>query len=63
VVLIAVGFGLICLGVFLGFGISMASEEGGWVTGGAIAGAGAIPGMIGLAYLLLFLMKRRGQKV
>jgi len=63
VVLLAVGIGLIGLGLFLGYGISMASEEGGWVTGGAIAGAGAIPGMIGLAYLLLYVMKRGGRQV
>jgi hypothetical protein len=63
VVLIAVGVGLAGLGVCLGYGISMGSEEGGWITGGSIAGAGAIPGMIGLAYLLLYLMKRGGRQV
>jgi hypothetical protein len=62
VVLIAVGLGLACLGLGLGYGISFSSEEGGWITGGAIAGAGAIPGMIGLAYLFLFLMKRGGRQ-
>ena len=62
VVLIAVGVGLAGLGLCLGYGISMGSEEGGWITGGSIAGAGAIPGMIGLAYLLLYLMKRGGQR-
>ena len=63
VVLIAVGVGLAGLGVCLGYGISLADQTGGWVTGGAIAGAGAIPGMIGLAYLFLYLMKRRGRQV
>jgi hypothetical protein len=63
VVLIAVGVGLAGLGVCLGYGISLSSETGGWVTGGSIAGAGAIPGMIGLAYLLLYLMKRGGRGV
>jgi hypothetical protein len=58
VVLIAVGIGLALLGLALGYGIGMGSEEGGWITGGAIAGAGAIPGMIGLAYLFLWLGKR-----
>jgi hypothetical protein len=56
--LIAVGVGLSILGLGLGYGISMASPLGGWITGGAIAGAGAIPGMIGIAYLLLWLGKR-----
>jgi len=63
VVLIAVGLGLGGLGLCLGYGISLADETGGWITGGAIAGAGAIPGMIGLAYLILFLMKPRGPQV
>jgi hypothetical protein len=63
VVLIAVGVGLCGLGLCLGYGISFADSTGGWITGGAIAGAGAIPGMIGLAYLILFLMKPRAPKV
>jgi len=63
VVLIAVGVGLAGLGVCLGYGISLADQTGGWITGGAIAGAGAIPGMIGLAYLFLYLMKRVGRQV
>jgi hypothetical protein len=63
VVLIAVGVGLAGLGVCLGYGISLADQTDGWITGGSIAGAGAIPGMIGLAYLLLYLMKRVGRQV
>ena len=63
VVLIAVGVGMAGLGLCLGYGIGFADETGGWITGGAIAGSGAIPGMIGLAYLLLFFMKRVGRKV
>jgi hypothetical protein len=62
VVLIAVGIGLAGLGVCLGYGISLEDQTGGWITGGSIAGAGAIPGMIGLAYLLLYLMKRGGRR-
>lgn len=58
IVLIAVGIGLGLLGLFLGYGISMGSPIGGWITGGAIAGSGAIPGMVGLAYLFLWLGKR-----
>jgi hypothetical protein len=60
VVLISVGIGLGLLGLGLGYGISLADPTGGWITGGAIAGAGAIPGMIGIAYLLLWLVRRRG---
>ena len=58
VVLIAVGTGLIGLGLCLGWGISLADPVGGWITGAAIAGSGAIPGMIGLAYLFLWMGKR-----
>jgi hypothetical protein len=60
VVLIAVGIGLGLLGLGLGYGIGLSDQTGGWITGGAIAGAGAIPGMIGLAYLFLWLARRRG---
>jgi hypothetical protein len=59
VVLIAVGLGLGALGLLLGAGIGIASEIGGAITGGVIAGAGAIPAFIGLAYLLLYLAGRK----
>jgi hypothetical protein len=58
VVLISVGLGLAVLGFGLGFGIGHASPLAGWIVTGSIAGAGAIPGMIGIAYLLLWLAKR-----
>jgi len=59
VVLIAVGLGLGALGLGLGAGIGLASQVGGAVTGGVIAGTGAIPAFIGLAYLLLYLAGRK----
>jgi hypothetical protein len=59
VVLIAVGLGLAGLGLGLGWGISLASDVGGAITGGVIAGVGAIPGFIGVAYLLLWMIGRR----
>ena len=62
-VLIAVGLGLGGLGFGLGHGIGFADHTAGWIVTGAIAGAGAIPGMIGLAYLLLWLSKRNPAKV
>jgi hypothetical protein len=62
VVLIAVGLGMAGLGLGLGYGISQASQIGGWIVAGSIAGAGAIPGMIGIAYLLLWLGKRNSPK-
>lgn len=62
VVLIAVGVGLAVLGLGLGWGISMASDIGGAITGGVIAGAGAIPGFIGVAYLLLWIFGRNAKQ-
>lgn len=59
VVLIAVGLGLGALGLLLGAGIGVASQIGGAITGGVIAGTGAIPAFIGLAYLLLYLAGRK----
>lgn len=59
VVLIAVGGGLAALGLGLGWGINTVSDVGGHVVSGVIAGAGAIPGFIGVAYLILWLLGRR----
>jgi hypothetical protein len=59
IVLIAVGVGLAALGAGLGWGISLASDVGGAITGGVIAGAGAIPAFIGVAYLILWMVGRR----
>jgi hypothetical protein len=59
VVLIAVGVGIALLGYGLYYGISYSSEEGGAITGAVVAGSGAIPGLIGVAYLLLYLTRGR----
>jgi hypothetical protein len=34
------------------------SDTAAYITGGSIAGAGAIPGLIGVAYLILWITKR-----
>jgi hypothetical protein len=44
------------------YGLMSASEVGAYITGGAIAGAGAIPGLIGLGHLLLWLTRRNSAK-
>jgi hypothetical protein len=64
VVLIAVGLGLCGLGLGLGWGIGMVSgsEGSGAIVGGVIAGTGAIPGFIGVAYLFLWLVGRGEHK-
>lgn len=63
VVLIFVGLGLAGLGYGLWYGISSTSYVGAYVTGGVVAGAGAIPGMIGVAYLILWLARRAAPKI
>ena len=62
IVLISVGVGIALLGYGLYYGISYESEEGGAITGAAVAGIGAIPGLIGIAYLLLYLARRQPSK-
>jgi len=58
VVLISVGLGLCGLGYGLWYGLMSVSDTAAYITGGSIAGAGAIPGLIGVAYLILWLSKR-----
>ena len=59
VVLIAVGLGLAGLGAGFWFGLpGQDSGSPGAIVGGIIAGSGAIPGFIGLAYLVLYLARR-----
>jgi hypothetical protein len=62
IVLIAVGLGLCCLGYGLFFGLSSVDDTAAYITGGSVAGAGAIPGLIGVAYLILWLGKRNAPK-
>ena len=62
VVLIALGLGLCGLGYGLWYGLMSVSYEGAYISGGVVAGTGAIPGFIGVAYLLLWL-NRRGASV
>ncbi|MHB8529254.1 MAG: DUF6249 domain-containing protein [Caulobacteraceae bacterium] len=61
-VLIAVGLGLCGLGYGLWYGLMSVSDTAAYITGGAVAGAGAIPGLIGLAYLILWISKRGAPK-
>ena len=60
VVLIATGLGLqgLALGLFLGLN-AITGEQVGWIVGGSVGGAGAIPALIGLAYLLLYFVNRQ----
>ncbi|MGI8841895.1 MAG: DUF6249 domain-containing protein [Caulobacteraceae bacterium] len=62
IVLIAVGLGLCGLGYGLYYGLSSVNDIAAYTTGGSVAGAGAIPGLIGVAYLILWLTKRNTPK-
>jgi hypothetical protein len=63
IVLCAVGLGFCGLGYGLWYGlVSGGHEVGGYIAGPIVAGVGAIPGMIGVAYLILWLGKRNAPK-
>ena len=59
IVLIAVGLGFCALGYGLWFGLMTVDDTAAYVTGGSTAGIGAIPGLIGVAYLILWASKRK----
>ena len=63
IVLIAVGLGLAGLGYGLWFGLMAASDTAAYIVGGVVAGCGAIPGLIGVAYLILWAVKRGDRRV
>jgi hypothetical protein len=62
VVLVGVGLGLAGLGYGLWYGLSSVSNLAAYVTGGCVAGAGAIPGLIGVAYLVLWTTRRNAPR-
>jgi hypothetical protein len=61
-VLVGVGLGLAGLGYGLWYGLSSVNEIAAYVTGGCVAGAGAIPGLIGVAYLILWATRRNASR-
>jgi hypothetical protein len=63
VVMVAIGLGLCGLGYGLWFGLMSVNEIAAYISGGVVAGAGAIPGLIGVAYLLLWATRRDAPKV
>lgn len=54
IVLIAVGLGCVGLGYGLWYGLMSVDDMAAYITGGSVAGAGAIPGLIGVGYLVLW---------
>ena len=54
IIFIAVGVGMVGLGFGLWYGLESVSDEGAYISGASTAGVGAIPTMIGIAYLILW---------
>jgi hypothetical protein len=59
IIFITVGLGLCALGYGLWRGIMVYDDDGAYITGWCVAGVGFIPGLIGIAYLILWAMKRK----
>ena len=62
IVLVAVGLGFAGLGYGLWYGLMSVNEIAAYVSGGSTAGFGAIPGFIGIAFLILWATKRSAPK-
>lgn len=54
IIFIAIGLGFVGLGYGLWYGLMSADDMAAYISGGCTAGVGAIPGMIGIAYLILW---------
>lgn len=62
VVTIGAGLGIMLLGVGLYFGFMYVNPIPAGIIGGSVAGGGAIPTLIGVAYLILWSTKRGGRQ-
>jgi multisubunit Na+/H+ antiporter MnhB subunit len=61
-VLVFIGLGFATAAYALYLGIGVFSDTGAWITGECVAAIGAIPGFIGLAYLVLWWAKRNSAR-
>lgn len=59
IVLVCVGLGLAALGYGFWYGLMSVSDVAANITGGVVAGCGAIPGLIGVAHLILWATRRK----
>jgi hypothetical protein len=57
-ILVACGVAFCILGYGLWYGLMTVSEIAAYISGGCVAGFGAIPGLIGVAYLVLWATRR-----
>lgn len=58
VILIALGLGFCGLGYGLWYGLMSVDDTAAYITGGCVAGFGAIPGLVGVAHLVLWASRR-----
>jgi hypothetical protein len=58
IILIALGLGLCGLGYGLWYGLMSVNDIAAYVSGGSIAGLGAIPGLVGVGHLVLWATRR-----
>jgi len=63
VIMIAVGLGFCGLGYGLWYGLMSVNDIAAYVTGGSVAGFGAIPGLVGVGHLVLWATRRRTTSV
>ena len=54
IIFIAIGLGFVGLGYGLWYGLMSVDDMAAYISGGCTAGAGAIPGLIGVAYIILW---------
>ncbi|HEY2178423.1 MAG TPA: DUF6249 domain-containing protein [Caulobacteraceae bacterium] len=59
VVLIAIACGFFALGYGLWYGLMSVDDMAAYISGACTAGVGAIPGLIGVAYLILWATKSK----
>lgn len=59
IICICAGIGIEIIAYGLWFGLSATDDTAAYIAGGAVAGGGAIPGLIGVGFLLLWYLRRK----
>ena len=59
IILVGIGAGIALLGYGIWYGLMSVNDMAAYISGGSVAGAGAIPGLIGVAYLVLWATRRK----
>lgn len=59
IICICAGIGIEIIAYGLWFGLSSVDDTAAYIAGGAVAGGGAIPGLIGIGFLILWYLRRK----